>query len=209
MYESYGVPKDSVEAVKWYRKAAEQGIAEAQFNLGKMYNSGEGVPRDYVEAAKWYRKAAEQGIAEAQCLLGEMYWGVSHNSLDFYKRDGYSTIAYYGVKSDTYSDAVEAVKWYRKAADQGHDVAQRCLGEMYNSGYGVPKDSVEAVKWFRKAADQGNNTAQSKLGEMYNSGEGVPRDPVEAAKWSRKSVEKYMAEAPKRKEGFWERLFGD
>ena len=55
-----GCPKDYAEAVKWYRKAAEQGDAEAQFNLGLMYADGEGVPKDYAEAVKWYRKAAEQ-----------------------------------------------------------------------------------------------------------------------------------------------------
>ena len=57
-----GVPKNEVEAVKWFRKAAEQGDADAQFYLGWAYvTNGEGVPKDEVEAVKWYRKAAEQG----------------------------------------------------------------------------------------------------------------------------------------------------
>ena len=68
-----GVPKDFVEAVKWYRLAAEQGVAYAQYNLGYMYSSGEGVPKDFVEAVKWYRLAAEQGVAYAQYNLGLMY----------------------------------------------------------------------------------------------------------------------------------------
>ena len=50
-------------------KAAEQGDAEAQFNLGAMYANGAGVELDIVEAVKWYRKAAEQGHATAQCNL--------------------------------------------------------------------------------------------------------------------------------------------
>ena len=45
---------------------AEQGVAEAQFNLGTIYDSGQGVRQDYAEAARWYRKAAEQGNTEAQ-----------------------------------------------------------------------------------------------------------------------------------------------
>ena len=53
------VPKDYTEAGKWYRKAAEQGHASAQFNLGCAYASGRGLPQDYAEAVKWYRKAAE------------------------------------------------------------------------------------------------------------------------------------------------------
>ncbi len=60
-------------AVKWYRKAAEQGFSSAQFNLGLMYDNGQGVPRNNKEAVKWYRKAAEQGFSEAQFNLGNMY----------------------------------------------------------------------------------------------------------------------------------------
>jgi TPR repeat protein len=53
------------------RKAAEQGHAGAQFNLGlNVCLGGEGVPEDDAEAVKWYRKAAEQGLAGAQFNLG-------------------------------------------------------------------------------------------------------------------------------------------
>jgi uncharacterized protein len=57
----------------WYRKAAEQGNAIAQYNLGDMYRVGEGVSADNSAAAIWYRKAAEQGYARAQNNLGVMY----------------------------------------------------------------------------------------------------------------------------------------
>jgi TPR repeat protein len=67
------VPEDVAEAAKWYRMAAEQGLASAQFNLGLSYVSGEGVPEDVAEAVKWYRMAAEQGLAEAQSELGARY----------------------------------------------------------------------------------------------------------------------------------------
>ena len=59
--------------MKWYRLAAEQGNADAQNNLGVMYQYGDGVLQDYAEAVKWYRLAAEQGDAEAQNNLGVMY----------------------------------------------------------------------------------------------------------------------------------------
>lgn len=59
-----GIPKDEVEALKWYRKAAEQGYAPAQNILGVTYTTGHGVPNDDVEAVKWYRKAAEQGMRQ-------------------------------------------------------------------------------------------------------------------------------------------------
>ena len=68
-----GVTKDLKEAVRWVRKAAEQGYVNGQVWLGVMYQHGEGVTRDYKEAVKWYRKAAMQGLAGAQWWLGTMY----------------------------------------------------------------------------------------------------------------------------------------
>ncbi len=165
--EDEGVRQDKSEAVKWYRKAAEQGHATAQYNLGCMYNLGEGVREDDSEAVKWYRKAAEQGNSWAQYILGNMYY------------DGE------GVEKDK----SEAVKWYRKAAEQGNAVAQNWLGFMYYNGDGVRQDKSEAVKWYRKAAEQGNASAQSRLGCMYNLGEGVREDQSEAVKWLRKAAE--------------------
>jgi TPR repeat protein len=66
-----GVSQDKIEAVKWYRLAAEQGNAEAQYYLGVSYDIGEGVSQDKIEAVKWYRLAAEQGHAEAQDMLSQ------------------------------------------------------------------------------------------------------------------------------------------
>ena len=77
--------------------AAEQGIAEAQFILGAMYDNGRGVPQDDAEAAKWYRLAADQGQANAQFLLGVMY----------------------GQPGGLLENHAEAAKWYRRAAEQG------------------------------------------------------------------------------------------
>jgi len=68
-----GVSEDYAEALKWYRLAAEQGYADAQYALGKAYDDGEGVPQDYAEAVKWYRLAAERGQPDAQFNLGVMY----------------------------------------------------------------------------------------------------------------------------------------
>jgi len=61
-----GVAKDQVEAVKWYRKAAEQNLAEAQYNLGVGYYKGEGVAKDWVEAYRWLLLAARQGDEDAK-----------------------------------------------------------------------------------------------------------------------------------------------
>ena len=57
----------------WFRRAAEQGAAGAQYNLGNAYSDGRGVPKDDRQAVVWWRKAAEQGHANAQFNLGLMY----------------------------------------------------------------------------------------------------------------------------------------
>ena len=73
-YIGKGVEEDFKEAVKWYQKAADQGNAMAQSNLGLRYASGEGVEQDLKEAVKWSQKAADQGDAYAQYNLGAGYY---------------------------------------------------------------------------------------------------------------------------------------
>ena len=60
-----GVARDDAEAVRWYLKAAEQGIAVAQSNLGTMYRLGQGVAQEFANALNWYWQAAEQNDAKA------------------------------------------------------------------------------------------------------------------------------------------------
>jgi TPR repeat protein len=88
-----------------------------------------------------------------------------------------------GLRYSIGQDDREAVKWYRKAADQGYAEAQYTLGRMYYKGQGMEKDDEEAVKWYRKVAEQGYPFGQNKLGLMYWEGEGVPQDFVTAYAW--------------------------
>ena len=81
----------------------------------------------------------------------------------------------YAIGEGVPKDAAQAVKWYRKAADQGYANAQNSLGNMF-----VDQDPAEALKWYRKAADQGDHCAQNNLGCMYAQGDGVPKDTVRA-----------------------------
>ena len=67
-----GVKKNYKEAVKWYRLAAEQGVAEAQFNLGVCYYFGEGVAKNKATAIRWWKKAAAQGNSDAQDNLRKL-----------------------------------------------------------------------------------------------------------------------------------------
>ena len=104
----YYEAKDYNQAVYWYRKAAEQGNATAQFNLGVFYASGYGVNKDYYQAVYWYKRAAEQGNMYAQCNLGVCYEsGIGVNK-----------------------DIEQAVFWYRKAAEQGYANAQKALQRL-------------------------------------------------------------------------------
>ena len=61
-----GVAKNAVEAVKWFRQAAEQNDPAAQFNLAGCYERGDGVAKYEVEAYQWYLLAAAQGDSKAK-----------------------------------------------------------------------------------------------------------------------------------------------
>jgi len=70
-------------------------------------------------------------------------------------------------------------------AEKGDSEAQQNLGNMDNTGNGVPENDAESVKWYkyRKAADQGDADAQYNLGFMYATGEGVPENSIRAYVW--------------------------
>lgn len=92
-------------------------------------------------------------------------------------------------------DYLEALRWFRLAAAQGHVIAQFNLGTMYYMGKGVAQDYVEAVRWYRLAVAQGNAMAQFNLGVSYANGQGVSKDFVEAAKWYRLAAAQGHAES--------------
>lgn len=98
-----------------------------------------------------------------------------------------------------------ALKELTPLAESGDAKAQNILGEMHNSGSGVPHDPVKAASWYRKAAEQGNGSAQTSLGVMYERGIGVPQDDKEAAAWFHKAAEHGYAEAQYILGGMYER----
>jgi TPR repeat protein len=146
-----GVPRNLEMARAWYRKAAMQGLKEAQYNLGLCYYGwadGPGLQQIYQEAAIWFRKAAEQGCEKAQSRLSLLYE--------------------LGIVAP--QDPAEAVVWYRKSAEQGDNDSQRFLGDWYRSGQGVLQDYAQAASWYRKAARQEDLSAQISLAQMYSQG---------------------------------------
>ena len=104
---------DDVSNFKKMLQAAEQGNADAQFNLGVMYDNGRGVRQDYAQAMQWYRQAAEQGDAHAQLALGLRY------------------ATGQGVRQDI----VIAKEWVGKACDNGIQLGCDAYRELNQAGY--------------------------------------------------------------------------
>jgi len=111
----WGVPQNLTEAVKWYRKAAEQGAASAQYNLGFMYLNGQGVPQNYAEAEKWYRKAAEQGDVDALQILGLAYYLGKWVPQDFVQSYFWFSLAASRASGEEYKQASDAKAQVAKA----------------------------------------------------------------------------------------------
>ena len=109
-------------AFSFYKKAAAQGEASAQYNVGLYYDIGKGVLQNDAEAARWYKLAAEQGDSSAQFNLAVIYNGVIGVSQDY----------------------AEAVRWYKLAAEQGNKSAQYNLEVMYYSSEEVLQDYLQA-----------------------------------------------------------------
>ena len=133
------------------RKKAEAGDKIAQVKLGLALRAE-------------LHKKAEAGDLDAQLKLGYVYlWGESPAP---------------GMLGTV--DPLEAVKWYRKAAEQGDAYAQYNLGIMHIDQFVLKEDYKEAVKWFRLAALQGDAGAIYELGGLYFQGNGVLKDYVSA-----------------------------
>ena len=171
MYESgRGIVEDSRQAEKWYRKSADQGHLQAQYQLAtSLYSSLYYVDSDVTSATsaiQWWQLSADNGNLASQHRLAELY-----------ESDG------------ARQDHSQSAKWYSKAAAQDHAVSQHRLASHYSFGYGVVEDDRRALKWHKKAAAMGHAESQHALGENYYHGRLVSEDRAESAKWYRKSAE--------------------
>lgn len=120
--------KDYATALKESKPLAEQGNAEAQLLLGRMFLMGQGVSRDPDQATKWLRASADQGNAEAEFFMGTYYLLPRR-------------------------DISQGMRWLRLSAEQGNQDAQLLLGRTLAEGTSeVPRDAVQAEMWLRLAA---------------------------------------------------------
>ena len=177
-YSGRGVTKDKKEAFKWIRSAALSGsedafkflkwasvLIEAGENylcLGKCYYEGKSVNQSFDKAFKYYCLSAKNGNAVAQYMIGNIYYfGGVYEPGVYEPFDGRFTS--FTKFTSVEKNHIEAVKWFKLAAANGHAEAQFMLGECYYNGYGVDKNRAEAVKWYRLAADNGSAVAKRYL----------------------------------------------
>lgn len=217
-----GVYQSDIHAFQWFRKAAEQGDATAENELGDLYATGKGIARDKQEAALWYRKAAKQGNAAGMFNLGASYYngdGVEVN-------DTASYAWFLLAKEAGNPRAQEAVSRAESENKAGPAEAFMKIAQMYEAGVELPKNPIEALKWYRKAADagdaeadvrvagillaQGRSTSGEEYSEarkrcetaaeryspgaycmavIYRRGLGVAADPLETTKWLNRTAE--------------------
>lgn len=182
------------EAVDWYRRAADQGHADALCALGLALRNGQGVQRDPDAAVAHLRAAAGRGHVPARWHLALlMAAGSEAVPRDLPAamaacREAADTgfvpaLATMGVLCSAVGRPDEAVRWWRQAAEGGDVEAQFNLAQAFAAGRGAPADARAAFEWFLRAAESGLVPAQARLGVLYATGEGVAADPIEAHKW--------------------------
>jgi TPR repeat protein len=201
--QATAVPQGSLQSL------AEQGKADAQFDLGFAYAKGQGVPRDDAVARHWFELAAGQGVAKAEYWMGlmsERGRGGPRSyadALQWYRRaaeQGFSPAEvalgrFYGRGLGVARDPQQRTDWYRRAAEHGNPVGAWALGNFYQFGNGMDKDIATARQWYLRAADKGFVPAEVRLGMMSQHGNGVPQDYGDALRWFRQAADAGNAEA--------------
>lgn len=155
------------------RLQAEKGLANAQYNLGRMYELGIKLPADKKSAMEWYEKAAKQHYPNAEYRMGiSLLYGT-------------------GVKRDESAGK----RWLALAAKHGHFVAKNMMSEMRDRS-NTPKHGISlAVRWYLERALVDDGRAAFHLGKIYEHGWGVRRNFAESIKWYRRAAQSGNKEA--------------
>ena len=163
------------EALYWYTKGANQGVAEAQYKLGLHYIAGTIVSTDYKKAAHWFEKADKQRYPDAHEQYGYSLYAVGNSY--FYGWNGCA------------EDEAEAVKWYEKSALSGYAGGQWKLGYCYFYGNGIRQNYEKAIHWLKKAVEQDEPEAKTLLALMYMQGIHVSKDEEKAFRLAKEAAE--------------------
>jgi len=177
--------------LNYYKRTATEGIAESQYRLGQIYETGEfGVGVDLAKARSWTQAAAKQNHVDAQCAMGRYYrYGIGAPinigfALAFYKRaaershiPAYNGLgSCYEVESEPTWNLTEAFQCFMKAADAGDTEGIFNVGVSYMQGRGVSRDFAMAMKYFKSAAERNHPRALYNLAFVYHHGKGVDKD---------------------------------
>jgi len=158
---AYGQPVDYEYGVGWHENAARAGSAEAQYRLGRFYETGLETALDLAAARLWYGRAAGQGHPLAQLRLA------------LFLHEGRGGPA----------DLAGAARWYDAAAVQGVPEAQYNLAVLLERGEGLAADQGAAARLYESAAQAGVAAAAGQLALMLIDGRGVDEDKVAALAW--------------------------
>jgi len=202
-----------VNALEWYRKAADQGYAVAQVILGWHYHTGEGVPQDDAEAGMTRRRCGGSGWPRTKAMLkrstdsGRLTaMATAFGRMTRSQCGGFGWPRTKGMlrrSSCSGGCATRAAASYRMRR-------RRCGGTGWPPTKGMPwrRSSSGGIttlarafhrmtrrRWYRLAADQGDAVAQQSLGCVYREGKGVPQDDAESVRWFRLAAEQGRADA--------------
>ena len=193
----FGIEESEPEALRWVQRAADRGLANAQYVLAIRYEQGRGMPLDDKKSFEFYKKAADQGHAAAANQLGvKLLLGESATRDAVMARKYFTRAAEGGHADGMFNFAVQlatgkggpvdeasAVKWYQRAAQLGQPQALNEMGVRLLTGQGLPKNTETAARSFRLAAWQGHTDAQFNFAGLCRAGQGVDADEVEAFVW--------------------------
>jgi TPR repeat protein len=148
------IPKNNAKAIMFYNKAAVNGVIDAQFRLGFIFDTTRKSKRYKKLAFKLYKTAAKGGHHGAMLLVALKY------------------LRGLGVKKNVH----KAAFWYKKSARLGDKFAQFTLSEMYAEGIGVPRDLNKSLKWLKRSAKKNFPTALLSLSKRHFYGDGAEKN---------------------------------
>lgn len=183
---------------------ADNGNADAQFVVGRMYYEGKGTQIDYQSAVHYFELAASQGQLYAICNLGICYKygrGVKENLKEsvgyFYNAANQGLVWAMRKVADVYYEGkgieqsyTNAAAWYKKAVKAGDYDAMYDLGYMYYYGQGVEQNALKALTLINTSANHGNVNAMYLYGVANEEGKFVAKDYDEASKYYKKAAQK-------------------
>jgi TPR repeat protein len=191
------VEEDIIEGIKWYQRAAHQGLAEAQLELGHIYNNPWRAFRNQDLAIKYYYEAAKQGSKEALNALARIESAQTSFLLGGIYYNGHGT-----PKNDWL-----AYQYYENAAKVGHQGAWRFIQQK--ARVGDPKAQIlfgklifyhnpgQAIDLYKRAAQQNDPEAAFLLGKVYER-RGQEKNIEEALKWYAKAAANHHKNARQR-----------